>query len=168
MNSIKSKLLLLMLTLLLCSPAALSQQTIQNENVPAEWKKVNAEGMFTFHMPPNAWLAFQGLDEYSREWRIGKMAFMFVFEPMGVSRYDIREKIFGSGYQESTVEIDGRRGYLINYFQIIRGRKWYSTALFVGDWPNNDVKLQMRADSTRLRDLEVAKKIFRTVKFLKP
>ncbi len=38
----------------------------------------------------------------------------------------------------------------------------------VGDLPKVQVKLWMQADSARLADLEIAKKIFRTVEFLKP
>jgi hypothetical protein len=40
--------------------------------------------------------------------------------------------------------------------------------LYVGEWPQGQVKLRMQAAGTRPADLEIAKKVFRTVEFLKP
>jgi hypothetical protein len=138
-------------------------------NVPKGWKKVNAEGLFTFYLPPGAWdTGFRGTDDFYREWRIGRIRFMFVYEPMGVLSYDSREKVFGKGFQESAIEIGGRKAYLFDYPLVERGRREYYTDLYVGDFPKGQVNLWMQADSARLADLEVAKKIFRTVEFLKP
>ena len=165
MNSTKS--FLLVLTLLLCCSASLAQQPIPKEEAPKGWKEFNAQGYFTFYMPANAWLAFTGLDEYSRDWRIGKLAFMFIHQPMGVPDFNRRETIFGDNYREAIVEIDGRKAYLINYSRIENRHRWYYVHVFVGDWPNMKVNLELRASSTRPNRLEVAKKIFGTVRFLK-
>ena len=40
--------------------------------------------------------------------------------------------------------------------------------MYVGDWPQGHVKLWMQADTARPADIEIARKIFRTVEFLKP
>jgi len=169
MNTLKSKLFLLVITFTVCCPASLGQQLSPNVNVPKGWKKVNAEGLFTFYLPPSAWdTGFSGTDDYYREWRIGRMRFMFVYEPMSVLAYDSREKVFSRAFQESVIEIGGRKAYLFDYSQVERGRKEYYTDLYVGDLPKAQVKLWMQADSARPADLEIAKKIFRTVEFLKP
>jgi hypothetical protein len=138
-------------------------------NVPTEWKKVNAQGRFTFYLPPSAWdTGFSGLDEFYKEWRIRRMRFTFVYQPMGSLSYDMREKVFGKGFTESVVEIGGRKAYLCDYSGIEKGRKRYYTDLYVGDWPHGHVRLRMHASSARPADLEIAKKIFSTVEFLQP
>lgn len=119
------------------------------------------------YLPPNAWLAFNGLDEYSREWRIGRLAFQFIHQPIGVPDFTRREKIFGDNYRESIIEIDGRKAYLINYSRIESRHRWYYAHVFVGDWSNREVKLELRASSTRPTDLELGKKIFNTIRFPK-
>jgi len=87
---------------------------------------------------------------------------------MSVTSYERRERKFGKGFEESVIEVGGKKAYLFNYVQNQRGRKRYHTDLYVGDFPNGEVELWMRADSWRLKDLEVARRIFRTIKFLQP
>jgi len=67
-----------------------------------------------------------------------------------------------------SIGVGGKKAYPFNYVQNQRGRKRYHTDLYVGDFPNGEVELWMRADSWRLKDLEVARRIFRTIKFLQP
>lgn len=169
MKSLKFKLCLLVITLTVCCPISICQQPGPNEVVPKGWRKVNAEGRFTFYLPPSAWdTGLRGIDEFYREWRIGRMRFKFVYEPMGWLSYDRREKRFGRGFKESVVEAGGRKAYLCDYSGIERSRKMYYTDLYVGEWPQRQVKLWMQAASARPADLEIAREIFRTVEFLKP
>jgi hypothetical protein len=119
-------------------------------------------------MPKSGWdIGWSALDEYYKEYRIGRLRLMFVHEPTMALAYDRREKAFGKGFREEVVEVDGRKAYLFTYEYKIRGRMRYSTDLYVGDFPNGEIKLWMQADSWRPKDLEVAKKIFGTVEFLK-
>ncbi|HKR02381.1 MAG TPA: hypothetical protein VJT09_17020 [Pyrinomonadaceae bacterium] len=165
----KFKLLLLLLALLLFPSSSLGQQRAQGVEVPEGWKKINAEGLFTFYLPPGAWdTGLSGTDEYYREWRIGKVRFMFVYEPMSLPAYDSLDKVLGPGYQESIVEVGGRRAYLFHSSQIEKGRKLYYTNLFVGDLPKARVKLWMQLGGAHTDELKVAEQIFRTVEFLKP
>jgi len=169
MRAVKSKLFWLILLLAVCCPISLGRQSPPKLNIPRGWKKVNAEGLFTFYLPPRAWdTGFSGTDDFYREWRIGRMRFMFVYEPMSVLAYDSRERVFGRGFKESVIEIAGRRAYLFDYSRIEKGRREYYTDLYVGELPQGQVKLWMQADSARPADLEIAKKVFRTVEFLKP
>jgi hypothetical protein len=152
---------LLAITVLLCGMTSFGQQRI----LPKGWKEINARGFFTFYMPDRAWQAFQGLDNFYWEYRIGKLAIKFEYEPDGVLSYDKRAQHFGEGFQERVVEIDGKKAYLFEYVHKIRGRKRYYTDLYIGDFPNRKVKLVMGADSWRQADLKIAQEIFRTVKF---
>jgi hypothetical protein len=167
MKNLVTKLLTISAAFIVCSSVCLSQQT--TSNVPAGWKKINAkDDSLTFYMPKSGWdIGWSGLDEYYREYRIGKLRLMFVYEPTMRLAYDRREKEFGKGFREGVVEIAGRKAYLFTYEYKIRGRTRYSTDLYVGDFPKGEVKLWMQADSWRPKDLEVAKKIFGTVEFLK-
>ena len=159
------KLFLVSVALIVCSSVCLGQQS---DNIPTGWKKINAKDFFTFYIPKSGWdIGWSALDEYYREYRIGKLRLMFVHEPTMALAYDRREKVFGKGFREQVVEIDGRKAYLFTYEYKIRGRMRYSTDLYVGDFPNGEVKLWMQADSWRPKDLEVAKKIFGTIEFLK-
>ena len=169
MKVLKSKAFLLVIALLACCPSSLGQHSTSHSDVPKGWKMVKAEGRFTIYLPPDAWdTGFTGLDEFYREWRIGRMSFTLIYEPMGFLSFDKREQVFGKGFRESVTEVGGRKAYLCDYTQKEKGRRRYNTDLFVGDWPNGEVKLLMRADSARAADVEIAKKIFRTVEFLGP
>src|SRR5436305_3235239 len=96
MKILTSKLFLPFLILLICSVASFSQQSSSSVSLPKGWKKVNAEGFFTFYLPPNVWdTGFSGVDEFYKEYRIGKMRFMFVHMPMSILSYDKRELKLG-------------------------------------------------------------------------
>ncbi len=169
MKSLVFKLFLLVITLSLCCPISSGQQSPSNINIPAGWKKFNADGRIAFYLPPNAWeTGLRGLDEYYREWRIRRMRFKIVYEPMGWLSYDRREKQFGKDFKESVIEAGGRKAYLCESSRIEKGRRWYYVDLYVGEWPQSEVKLWMQAASARPTDVETAKKIFQTLEFLKP
>ena len=86
---------------------------------------------------------------------------------MAVTSYERRGLKFGKGFEESVISVGGKKAFLFNYVQNLRGRKRYHTELYVGDFPNGDVELWLAADSGRPADLDIAKKIFRTVEFVK-
>ena len=168
MKKFISKPLAVSVALIVCSSVCLSQRTSSTADVPTGWKKINAKDYFTFYMPKSGWdIGWSALDEYYKEYRIGKLRLMFVYEPTMALAYDRREKAFGKGFREQVVEVHGRKAYLFTYEYKIRGRMRYFTDLYVGDFPNGEIKLWMQADSWRPKDLEIAKKIFGTVEFLK-
>lgn len=169
MKSLNLKLFMLVIAFTVCCPISLGQQPLPNVNVPKGWKKVYAEDRVTFYLPPGAWdTGRSALDEVYQEWRIGRMRFVMIFEPMGSLAYDRRERVFGRDFKESVVEAGGRKAYLCDYSGVERKRRWYYTDLYVGEWPQGQVKLRMQAASVRPADLEIARKIFRTIEFLKP
>jgi hypothetical protein len=169
MKKLTVKLFIAIFALLLCWMTSMSQQPNRNVGVANGWKQVNANGLFTFHLPQGAWdTGFSGTEDFYKEYRIGKLRFMFVYHPTSRLSYDAREQEFGKGFREQIIEIDGRKAYLFDYVQNEKGRKRYYTDLYIGDFPHNEVKLWMQADSWRAADLETAKKIFETVRFLQP
>jgi hypothetical protein len=169
MKKSRTKLLLVISALLICSMASFSQHPSPGANVPTDWKKLEANGLFTFFLPRGARdTGFSGTEDYYREYRIGQLRLMFVYRPTSLLSYDKREQAFGKGFREQVVEIGGRRAYLFDYVQKEKGRKRYYADLYIGDFPHEEVNLWMQADSRRPADLEIAKKIFRTVEFLQP
>jgi hypothetical protein len=168
MKELISKSFMVCAVLIICGSACFSQQASSAASIPRGWKKINADGLFTFYLPQGAWdTGFSGTEDFYKEYRIGKLRFMFVYHPASRLSYDRREQAFGKGFQEQVVEIAGRKAYSFDYVQNERGRKRYYTDLYIGDFPNGEVKLWMQADSWRPADLVIAKKIFRTVEFLK-
>src|SRR3954467_151597 len=136
MKKSTTKLLLTISALLICSMAAFSQRPSPGANIPPDWKKLEANGLFTFYLPRGAWdTGFSGTEDYYREYRIGQLRLMFVYQPTSRLAYDKREQAFGKGFQEQVVEIGGRRAYLFDYVQQEKGRKRYYTDLYIGDFP---------------------------------
>jgi len=75
-----------------------------------------AEGRYTMLLPPSAWdTGFRGIDEFYREWRIGRLRFLLIHEPMGILSYSKREQEFGKGFRESIagVNLDGLMTVLV-------------------------------------------------------
>jgi hypothetical protein len=169
MKQLKAKLFLAIIALLGCSVISLSQQSSPGASVPKGWKQINANGLFTFYLPRGAWdTGFSGTEDFYKEYRIGRMRFMFVYEPTSRLSYDMRAQEFGKGFQEQVVEIAGRKAYLFHYVQREKRRRRYYADLYIGDLPNGEVKLWLQADSLVPADLEIAKKIFHTVEFPQP
>lgn len=135
-------------------------------DVPPGWKRIDAGGQFSFFLPANAWdTGFSGTEEFYREYRIGKLRLMFVYEPHELPRYDRRDLTFGKHFRETQTSVDGVRAYLFEHAERTRGRTEYYADLFVGDLPHGDVKLWMQADSFRQADLQTAMIVFRTITF---
>ncbi len=164
MRTLKTKLLIAALALSACGLISSGRQTSSGAVAPDGWRKVDAQGLFTFYLPPDARdTGASGTDEFYKEYRVGAMRFMFVHNPVSVLSYDMRGREFGRGFRESVIQIGGARGYLYDYVRAERGRKTYYARLYVGDFPSGKVRLWMEAESRRARDIEVAKRIFRTV-----
>ena len=112
MKILKFTLFLLIIIFTVCYTSSLGQQTPPNSDVQKGWKIEKAEGRFTIRLPPSAWdTGRNGIDEFYREWRIGRLRFTLIHEPMGILSYSMREQEFGKGFRESIIEIGGRKAY---------------------------------------------------------
>src|SRR5207253_9665134 len=74
-----SKLFMLCAALIICSPVCLSQQTSSTVSAPKGWKKINANGLFTFYLPQSEWdTVFAGTEAFYNVSGIGKWRFLFL------------------------------------------------------------------------------------------
>jgi hypothetical protein len=154
-----------LLLIILCGSSVLGQT-----NIPDGWRKVEAEGQLTFYLPPDMKQAnVHGIENLYQAYSNGRMKFSFVYEPDAVLAYEDRESQFGRDYQEIKTEVDGRPAFLFIYRREAQeGRPLSHNAdVYVGDLPRAQVKLWMWASSPSVDDLEIARRIFKSVEFTK-
>ncbi len=134
--------------------------------VPPGWRKIDAEGKFSFYLPPDMHMSGTGIENLHREYTNGRINVNFDYEPFGFLGYEKRELAFGKGFQETELQVDGRKAYLFLYQSLdFRKRRIYQADLFVGDLPNHEVLLHMWIICWSQRRIETAKTIFGTIKF---
>ena len=135
--------------------------------VPANWRKIDANGKFSFYLPPNMWdTGVMGIENYHKEFTNGRLHLSFDYEPYGFLAYENRARAFGNDFQEIELQVDGRKCFLFLYKGFdYKKRRVYQADFFVGDLPNGDVILHMWTMSWSPRYVETAKTIFRTIRF---
>lgn len=138
--------------------------------VPDGWRQVDAEGQLTFYLPTDMEQAnVHGIENLYQQYSNGRLKLSFVYEPDAVLAYEERESEFGRDFEEIKTKIDGLPATLFLYRRDSHeGRPLSHNAdVYVGDLPKAQVKLWMWASSTSLEDLEIARRIFDSVKFTK-
>jgi hypothetical protein len=147
--------------------------TVNNNNpeaqdsTPSGWRKIDADGKFSFYLPPDMRVTgVRGIENFHREYTNGRMHLSFDYKPFGFLSYERRELKFGKGFQETELQIDGRKSFLFLYQDLDRKkRRTHDADLYVGDLPKGEVTLRMWMTSNSPRDVETAKSIFQTIKF---
>ena len=136
--------------------------------VPAGWRKIDAHGKFTFYLPPNMRdTRIGGMENIHGEYTSGRMYLSYDYHPYGSLGYEKRELKFGKGFQETQLQIDGKKSFLfLHQYLDKKNRRVYNADLYVGDLPNREVIVQMSVSSRNPQDIETAKTIFQTIKLL--
>ena len=136
-------------------------------SVPSGWRKIDADGKFSFYLPPDMCnTGVSGFENLHREYTNGQMQVRFDYDPYDHLSYSNRARRFGSDFQEIQLQVDGKKSYLFLYKRSDRkNRRTHNADLYVGDFPNSEVIMYMGVTSRSVRDLETAKTIFRTIKF---
>jgi hypothetical protein len=125
---------------------------------------INAEGLFTFQLPAGFKQNEMGIDTFMRGYRRGRAAFIFVCGGSASSEYD--EKNMRDLLEES-VTIDGKHASVRTFRYRFKRSSFYVAELNVGDWRKGPMELYMGMDSPNRTDIQIAKRIFSSVKFLK-
>jgi len=135
--------------------------------IPAGWKKIDANGKFSFYLPPDMRdTGSSGMENYHREYTNGKIGVSFDYDPYQIRAYPIRPGSLGKNFREITLEIDGRKAFMFLYETTdMRKRPYYIAELSVGDLPKGDVKLRMWVSCWRQSRLKIAETIFRSIQF---
>lgn len=136
-------------------------------SVPSGWRKIDADGKFSFYLPPDMRdTGRSSLENFHREYTNGRMQVRFDYDPYQHLAYSNRGRTFGSGFQEIELQVDGKRSFLfIHQGSDRKNRRTHNAELYVGDLPNSYVTMYMGVTSRSERDLETAKTIFRSIKF---
>lgn len=130
----------------------------------ARSQTINAESLFTFRLPVGFKQTETGVDVFMRAYARGRARFVFVCGDSGSSEYD--EKLMRYAHEAGTT-VDGKRGSIRIFMYRWPHKSVYVTDLNVGDWRANRVELYMSMESPNRADVQIAQKIFRSVKFLK-
>jgi hypothetical protein len=142
--------------------------TVHAQNAaPAGWRKIDADGKFTYYLPPDMRdTGIRGIENLHREYTNGRLHLSFDYEPYGFLSYERRALKFGKNFQEIELQIDGRKSFLFLHQDADRNnRRTYNADLYVGDLPKSQVTLRMWVSSRSAQDVETAKGIFQTIKF---
>src|SRR5262245_60237450 len=125
---------------------------------------INAEGLFTFRLPVGFKQTETGVDSFMRGYQRGRARFIFVCGDSASSEYDEKNM---RNLGEDAITINGRHAMVRTFLYKFERASLYITELNVGDWRNGQVELYMGMDSPNRADIQTAKQIFRSVKFLK-
>lgn len=136
-------------------------------SVPSGWRKIDADGKFSFYLPPDMRdTGVRSIENLHREYTNGRMQVRFDYDPIQYLAYSNRARTLGGNFQEIELQVDGKKSFLFIYQRSDRkNRRTHDADLYVGDLPNGDVIMSMEVTSRSARDLETAKAIFRTIKF---
>ena len=135
---------------------------------PEGWRNIEVEGKLAFDLPLLMRQSrVHGIENIYQEYKHDTFSLHLVYEPDGVLAYDKREEQYGKDYREIETLVDGRKALLFIYRrEAEEGRPLtYHADLYVGDLPRAQVKLWMWAISTDPGDIEIARRIFSSVKF---
>jgi hypothetical protein len=125
---------------------------------------VNAEGLFTFQLPVGFKQNEMGIDSFMRGYRRGRAAFIFICGDSASSEYDEKNM---HDLREESVTIDGKPASVRTFRYRFKRASFYVAELNVGDWRKGPMELYMGMDSPNRTDIQIAKQIFSSVKFLK-
>jgi|SRR5688572_6914358 len=136
------------------------------DSVPAGWRKIDADGKFSFYLPPDMRDLDRGsLENYHDEYTNGRVHVSFDYKPSFRLSYERRAIAFGKGFEEIEFQIDGKKAFMFVYeAKDWRNKRIYMAQLNVGDLPNGECIIWMIADSRSRQGMDIAKKIFRTVR----
>ena len=134
--------------------------------VPSGWRKIDADGKFSFYLPPDMRDIGRGsIENFHREYTNGRIHLSFDYHPFFHRAYENRAIAFGKDFQEIELQVDGKKAFVFVYqTKDWKNRRLHMAEFFVGDLPNDEVILAMTADSRSRQAIETAKTIFRTVK----
>jgi hypothetical protein len=136
-------------------------------SAPSGWRKIDANGKFSFYLPPSMReTAVRGIESYHREYTNGRMQVRIDYDPSEHLSYSQRAQRFGKNFQETELQIDGKKSFMFLYQHPDRNnRKTHNADLYIGDFPTSDVLVIMQVTSRSEQDIETAKTIFQTIKF---
>lgn len=138
-------------------------------SVPEDWKKIDAEGHFTFFLPPGMEKgADRGRDSYVEVYRSADMRVSFDYGQWSNTLKDFAEK---PEYQEVRTKIAGKRAKVVTFYDPESSYEYkYVAAAHFPDvrkipFPIGWGKLTFWANGKGIAEQEIAKQIFHSISF---
>ena len=135
-------------------------------SVPSGWRKIDADGKFSFYLPPDMRDTGRGsIENFHREYTNGRMYLSFDYDPNFYRSYENRFLNLGKDLEEIQLQVDGKKAFIFVYQTKDRKeRRTHIAEFWIGDIPNHEVIMSMSVSSRNPQAMETAKTIFRTVK----
>jgi hypothetical protein len=167
--------IIFVISLAACALLTWNAASARQTAVPQDWRKINADGYFTFYLPSSMKQTdMAGVESFMREYIDGERRFLFVYLPYSHLAYDARRSEEMEDYHETKTEISGRKAVIRTYhttdenayYSYQKGQTTYVAELHVGDWANGQVELFMSLEAKSSAAIETARQIFGTVEML--
>jgi len=134
--------------------------------IPADWNKVTADGLFSFYVPKN--MKVSG-NEVSPEASWGRSFFtngirLYAEYSSWEERYTGEYLAKQFEYEKESVELDGRKAVVQSWRWAEQSRYKYKAEVRIYDVQGR-MLVRMSADCRERSDVELAKRIFKTVQF---
>src|SRR6476469_7007674 len=96
MSPLSHRLIIGIIAFTFCSNIA------SGNEIPAGWKKIDADGKFSFYLPPDMRdTGSSGMENYHKEYTNGKLHLSFDYDPIDVIAYPVRPGALGKNLQET-------------------------------------------------------------------
>ena len=157
--------ILLVTLLAACSLRLATQQNSKTQ----DWQTIEVKELFTFRLPPGfTTRSSEATQEERAEYYKGETRLVYVWGHTESVAYSERKQPWMNDYQEWTTRIGGRRANIRTYSQTGKGKRIYRAELNVGNWEKGEVQLYMGIESSHPAVLDIAREIFKSVKFPLP
>ena len=130
----------------------------------SNWKTIDAEGLFTFTLPAGFKQTETGIDSFMRGYKRGRAEFIFVCGDSASREYDEKKM---RGLREDATTTNGKYATVRTFVYRWERTSDYVIELNVGNWRDGRVELYMGMESPNRADIQTAKRIFKSVQFLK-
>lgn len=139
---------------------------VAQDPAPPGWRKIDVEGKFSFYLPANMRdTGRESLENLHREYTNGRVYLSFDYKAPFHRAYENRVRL-GKNFQETELQVDGKKSFVFVYESRDRkNRRMYFAELNVGELPNGEAVVWMIVSSSSPQAIQIAKTIFRTLKF---
>lgn len=146
----------------------LSSMSLVQDTTIADWQQIEVEELFTFRLPQGFTKRLPASKNPVGEYYNGSTKLVFEWRPTVSVAFSERRQTWMRDYEELISRIQGKRANIRTFWENRNGERVYHAELNVGNWEHGELELYMRVESTNSAGLELAKQIFRSIRFPNP
>ena len=135
----------------------------------SDWQTIDVDGLVSFRLP-TGWSKRSSFNvvEVRGEWFHSDTKLIYVWGQTESGAYSERRQSWMNNYEETTTRLGGRRANIRSFSKVKDAKRKYYAELNVGNWEKGEVQLYMRVEGSDAATIELAKKIFASIKFPMP